>query len=122
MCISDPKAGRGVLERLTPQHLSSAQVAGALEWLRGHLEEPLKGLPGEDEGIVALVTQLVMTAQREPASEDAMEMNFLLLEQRRIADQIAAAEKEGDDKRRAELHREHAAIGDRIRRPERLAS
>jgi DNA primase len=122
MCISEPKAGRGVLERLTPEHLSSAQVAGAVDWLRGHLEEPLKGLPREDEGLVALVTQLVMTAQREPASEDAMEMNFLLLEQRRLADQIAAAEKEGDDKRRAELHREHAAIGDRIRSPERLAS
>jgi DNA primase len=122
MCIADPKAGGPMLERLRPEHLSSPLAAGALEWLRGHLDEPLAGLPREDEELVSLVTQLVMTAEREPVSEEAMEMNFLLLEQRRLADQIAEAEKKGDHERRAELHREHAAVGERIQRPERLAS
>jgi DNA primase len=122
MCIADPKAGSPMLERLRPEHLSSPLAAGALEWLRGHLDEPLAGLPRENEELVSLVTQLVMTAEREPVSEEAMEMNFLLLEQRRLADQIAEAEKKGDHERRAELHREHAAVGERIQRPERLAS
>jgi DNA primase len=120
MCVSDPKAGRELLERLTPEHLSplGSRAAG---WLSAHLDEPLAGLPREDEELVSLVTQLVMTAEREPASRDAMEMNFLLLEQLRLRDRIAEAEAEGDDKRGAELHREHAAVGERIQRPEQWA-
>jgi hypothetical protein len=59
-----------------------------------------------------------MTAEREPASAGAMEMNFLLLEQRRVEDQIAEAENAGDHERSAQLRRERAALGERIRRPE----
>jgi DNA primase len=122
MCIADPKEGREVLERLTPGHLSSPLVGRALDWLRAHLEEPLAGLPRDDEELVALITQLVMTAEREPASGEAMEMNFLQLEQRRIEGQIGEAEEKGDYERRAELNRERAALVERITRPERLAS
>jgi DNA primase len=121
MCIADPKAGREILGRLTPEHLSSPQAGKAVEWLRAHLDQPLEGLPREDEEVVALVTQLVMTAQSEPASGDAMEMNFLLLERRRLDDEIAAATERGDHARGAELHRERAALGERIMRPERAA-
>lgn len=117
MCVSDPKAGREVLGRLTPEHLSPLGVRAA-GWLSAHLDQPLAGLPREDEELVALVTQLVMTAEREPASQEAMDMNFLLLEQLRLRDRIAEAEAEGDATRRAELHREHAAVGERIQRPE----
>ncbi len=92
MCIAEPKAGRAVLERLTPEHLSSPLVGRALEWIHGHLEAPLEGLPREDDQLVALVTQLVMSAEREPASAGAMEMNYLLLEQRRLEDEIAKAD------------------------------
>jgi DNA primase len=122
MCIAEPKAGREVLERLTAEHLSSPLVGRALEWVRGHLDEPLAGLPDEDEELVSLVTQLVMTAEREPASGEAMEMNFLQLEQRRLEDEIADANEKGDHQRSAELHRQKAAVGERIERPERLAS
>jgi DNA primase len=122
MCIAEPKAGRQVLERLRTEHLSSSQAVAALEWLRDHLEEPLAGLPREDDQLVALVTQLVMTAEREPASPEAMELNLMQLEQRRIEDQIGEAEQQGDYQRRAELNRERAALVERIAHPERLAS
>jgi hypothetical protein len=107
-----------VLARLTPEHLSSPLAARALEWIRAHLDEPLAGLSNEDGELVALVTQVVMEAQREPASRDAIEMNFMLLEQRRIEDQIRAAEKAGETERSAALHRERAELGERIMRPE----
>ena len=68
------------------------------------------------------MTQLVMSAEREPASREAMELNFLLLEQRRIEDRISAAEREGDFEGRAELNRERAALVEQIAHPERLAS
>jgi DNA primase len=122
MCIADPKAGRDVLDRLTPEHLSSPLAGRALGWLRDHLDEPLAGLPRGDEELVSLITQLVMTAEREPTSGEAMEMNFMQLEQRRIEDQIGDAEQKGEYERRAELNRERAALVERIAHPERLAS
>jgi hypothetical protein len=51
-----------------------------------------------------------------------MEMNFLLLEQRRIEDRISEAEASGDFEGRAELNRERAALIEQIAHPERLAS
>jgi hypothetical protein len=118
MCLSDRAVGAEMLARLTPEHLSSPLAARALEWIRAHLDEPLAGLPQEDPELVSLVTQLVMSAQREPASRDAIEMNFMLLEQRRIEDQIRAAEKAGEVERSAELRRERAELGEKIMRPE----
>jgi len=122
MCIADPKAGEEMLGRLTPEHLSSPLVARTVEWLRGNLEEPLAGLSREDEELDSLVTALVMAAEREPASREAMEMNFLQLEFRRLGDEIAEADAMGDSERRAELSRQHAAVGEQIERPQRLAS
>ena len=84
MCIASPREGREFLERLTPEHLSSPRGrAGAASGCSGHLDEPMTGLPRDDEELVSLITQLVMSAEREPASREAMELNFLQLEQRR---------------------------------------
>ncbi len=81
MCIAAPAEGRELLERLTAEHLSSPAVARARDWLAEHLEEPLRGLPREDEELVSLITQLVMRAEREPGGREAMELNLLQLEQ-----------------------------------------
>ena len=121
MCIDLPGEGRRFLERLTPEHLSSPLAARAVEWLRAHLDEPLAGLPREDDDLVSLVTQLKMVAEREPASREAMELNFLLLEQRRLEDRIDEAGERGDYERRAELNLERAALVERIAHAERAA-
>ena len=60
MCVASPAEGREFLERLTPEHLSSPAVARARDWLAAHLEDPLAGLPRDDEELVSLVTQIVM--------------------------------------------------------------
>jgi hypothetical protein len=120
MCIGEPKEGAPFLARLTPEHLSSPAAERGLDWLRGHLEEPLSGLPREDEELVSLITQLVMLAERQPASESGMELNFMLLEQWRLESRIAEAGESGDDARRAELNRERAALVDRIAHAERV--
>jgi DNA primase len=119
MCIADRKLGREMLVRMEPEHLSSPLAVQALEWLRAHLDDPLAGLPREQEQLVALVTQLVMASEREPASAEAMEMNFLQLEHRRMEDRIAEAEGKGEAELSAELRRERAALGEKIMRPER---
>ncbi len=113
MCIASKTEGREFLERLTPEHLSSPVVNRAKEWLRGHLEEPMSGLPRDDEELVSLVTQLVMKAEREPGGREAMELNFLQLEQAMIEGRIQAAQQEGGDPP-VDLQRRRADLAERI--------
>ena len=114
MCIASPAEGEEFLGRLTPEHLSSPVAVRAREWLAGgHLEEPLAGLPREDEELLSLITQLVMTSEREPGGRGAMELNFLQLEQALIEGRIGAAQGEGGDPP-VELQRRRAELAERI--------
>ncbi len=113
MCIADPGAGRRFVDQLTDEHLSTSGKP-ALAWLRGHLEDPLAGLPREDAQLTSLVTELVMRAESEPASEGAMELNFDLLELQRLEDGISAAQGAGDYEVSTRLSQERAALTERI--------
>jgi DNA primase len=121
MCIALPQEGERYLERLTAEHLSPSGVR-AREWLGGHLQDPVADLPHDDPELISLVTELVMLARSEPASSEAMEHNFMLLEQRRLEARIGEAGERGEYERRAELSRERAALVERIARAERLVS
>jgi DNA primase len=118
MCIAEPGRGGELLSRVAAEHMSSPVAARALEWLREHLEDPVAGLPRDDDELVSLVTALVMLAEREPASAEAMELNFLQMEQRLLEDQIAEARESGDERREVELGRERAELVKRIRQQE----
>jgi DNA primase len=120
MCIARPPEGREYLSRLTDEHLSPAG-ARAAAWLRENLEDPASNLPQEDE-LLGLITKLVMLSRDEPASLEAMELNFLLLEQRRLEAEISAAGEREDYEHRAALSRERAALVDRIAHAERVGS
>jgi DNA primase len=113
MCIGEPALGREFLERLSDEHLSSGVARRARAWLAGHLEEPLAGLPRDDDELVALVTDLAMRAEREPASREAMENNFLELDLRLVEDRIAVAERAGGSPP-VELQRQRAALKERV--------
>jgi hypothetical protein len=113
MCIASPAEGRELLERLTPEHLSSPLILRARDWLAGHLEDPLAGFPREDEELLSVITQLVMSSEREPGGRDAMELNFLQLEQAMVEGRIGDARKEGGDPP-VELQRRRAELAERI--------
>jgi DNA primase len=113
MCIADPEAGRRFIVELTEEHLSPSGKP-ALRWLREHLDEPMAGLPREDAALTSLITELVMRAEIEPATEGAMQLNFDLLELQRLEDGIAAAQAAGDYEVSSRLSRERAALTDRI--------
>ncbi len=119
MCIALPEEGGEYLERLTDAHLS-ASGARALAWLRKHPEDPASNLPHDDDELAGLIAELVILAHDEPASAQAMELNFLLLEQRRLEAEIAAAGEADDPQRRAALSRERAALVERIAHKERV--
>ncbi|HEX8751970.1 MAG TPA: DNA primase [Solirubrobacterales bacterium] len=120
MCIALPQEGREYLARLTDAHLSPGGLRAAA-WLKEHPEDPASNLPGDPE-LASLVTELVMTSREEPASHEAMELNFLLLEQRRLEGEIAAAGERGDYERRAALSRERAGLVERIAHAQRVGS
>jgi DNA primase len=119
MCIALPKEGKGYLDRLTDEHLSPSG-AQAAAWLRRHPEDPASNLPHDDDELAGLVAELVMLAHDEPASAEAMQLNYLLLEQRRLESEIAAAGQANEPERRAALSRERAALVERIARTERV--
>jgi DNA primase len=120
MCIALPEEGSEYLARLSDAHLSPTGLRAAA-WLREHPQDPASNLPHDDE-LTGLVTELVMLAHDEPASRESMELNFLLLEQRRLEDEIAAAGERDDPRRRADLSRERAALVERIARTQRVQS
>jgi DNA primase len=119
MCIALPGDGKEYLARLTDEHLSPTGVRAAA-WLREHPEDPASNLPHDDDQLAGLIAELVILAHDEPASAEAMELNYLLLEQRRLETQIAAAGEADDYERRAALSRERAALVERIARTERV--
>jgi DNA primase len=120
MCIALPEEGKGYLARLTGEHLS-ASGARIAAWLREHPEDPASNLPHDDSELAGLIAELVILAHDEPASPEAMELNYLLLEQRRIEAEIAAAGDQNDYERRAALSRDRAALVQRIAHTERVS-
>jgi DNA primase len=120
MCIALPEQGKGYLERLTGEHLSPGG-ARAAAWLREHPGDPASDLPRDDSELSGLIAELVIIAHDEPASPESMELNFLLLDQRRIETEIAAAGEQNDYERRATLSRERAALVQRIAHTERVS-
>ena len=113
LCIAAPAHGREYLERLGPDQLSSPGMVRVRDWLAEHLEHPGEGLPRDDAELADTVTQLVVRAQREPATPEAMELNFLLLEKSGVEREIAAAEANGGDPP-VELHKRRAELAERI--------
>jgi DNA primase len=121
MCVAMPNEGREYLARLTDSHLSPTGLRVAA-WLREHPEDPASNLPHDDAELSGLIAELVIMSREEPASHEAMELNFLLLDQRRLEGEIAAAGERGDYERRAALSRERAALVQRIAHAERVGS
>jgi DNA primase len=119
MCIALPQDGKEYLARLTDDHLSRLG-ARAAAWLREHPEDPASDLPREDAELSGLIAELVILAHDEPASVEAMELNYLLLEQRRLEAEIAIAGETEDPRRRAALSMERAALVERIAHRERV--
>ncbi len=121
MCIALPEEGRGYLSRLGEDHLSKLG-ARAAAWLAENIDDPASNLPREDAELAGLIAELVIVANDEPASREAMELNYMLLEQGRLEAEIAAAGEGENPERRAELSRERAALVEQIARAERVES
>jgi len=120
MCVARPKEGAALLRRLSEDHLSPAG-GEVLSWLRVHLDQPTSGLPSEGP-LASLIPEIVLLSRSEPASSEAMEVNFIQLELRRLDSAIAAAGAEGDDEGRAALSRDRNALLRQLAQAQQMAS
>jgi DNA primase len=114
MCASQGDLGHRYLLRLTPDHLTSAPLREAAEWLTAHFDAPLAGLESEDPTLAALVTDVVALADEEPSTDAVLRLSFLQLELRRIERALRHAERGGDFDRQRELWTEREGIREGI--------
>jgi DNA primase len=92
MCIALPDLGRDALRKVDlGRHFGSERTRQAAAHLRDHITTPIDGLTGDDPELAALVTELAVRAEREPALPASFEAQRLDLELRRLEREIAAA-------------------------------
>ena len=101
MCLGQPSTGRELLERAGEGYLSP-RFAPVREHLLAHSGDPLTELPADEEH-AALVTEIAMLAEAEPATELDVRLSFLQLEIQRLNRELRAATRERDYERQREL-------------------
>jgi DNA primase len=111
-CLASDDLGRSYLSIPSDDQLSSDATRRTREHLVAHFDDPLAGLPEEEPALAALVTDVALAAQEQPASPEAvLRMSILQLEKRRIEREIRRAAQAGDHARQSEL----AAAEQRVR-------
>jgi DNA primase len=113
MCIAAPAYGRDYIEKLKREHLSTPAMGRVRDWLTEHLDDPVKGLPEDDVELTRIVSRMTERAADEPASPEAMELNFLQLEQGAVERRIAEAAATGGNPP-VELQRRRADLSEQI--------
>jgi DNA primase len=103
-CLASDDVGRRYLCLPSDDQLSSDATRRAREHLVAHFDDPLSGLPEDEPALAALVTDVVLAAQEQPASPEAvLRMSILQLEKRRLEREIRRAAQAGDHARQSEL-------------------
>jgi hypothetical protein len=114
MCVSRGELGHRYLLRMTDEHLTSAPLREARDWLKAHFDAPLVGLESEEPTLAAIVTEVVALGDEEPSNEAVLRLSFFQLELRRIERALRHAERAGDFERQRELWEEREGVRDAI--------
>jgi DNA primase len=96
LCIALPELGREALRKVDlDRHFTTARTRKAAAHLRDHLATPLDGVPDEDAELLALLTELTIRAERDPAPPATLDAQTIALDRRRLEREIKAAQEEG---------------------------
>jgi hypothetical protein len=96
MCVGRGDLGHRYLLRLTDDHLTSAPLREARDWLKAHFDSPLAELESEEPTLAAIVTDVVALGDEEPSNDPVLRLSFFQLELRRIERALRHAERAGD--------------------------
>jgi hypothetical protein len=114
MCVGAADVGRDYVERLEPRHFTSQPLREVREHLLAHWEDPLAALPEEDPTLVALIKDVVMRADEEEVSAEALRLDFLKLDRQRVERALRHAEQDGDFEAQRALAGERQSLRDQI--------
>jgi DNA primase len=110
MCVAAADLGRDYIERLEPEHLTFRPLREVRDHLLAHWDDPLADLPEEDPTISALVKDVVMRADEEEVTAEALRLDFLKLERQRVDRALRHAEEAGDFEAQRTLARERQSL------------
>jgi len=109
-CLARPSEGRGRLAAIDLDgHFTDDPTRRAAAWLRDHIDDPLTGVPSDDDELTVLLQQLTARAAALPEGAVSLEVETLQLELARIDRRITSAgagEVADFAKRRGEVQRE----------------
>ena len=89
----------------------------ARTWILEHFDSPTTGLGPHDAELMHTVSEIVVRASSEPASEHALEVGFLGLERRRLEREIKQIAAQGEQfERQRELSVERSRVTESIAR------
>ena len=110
MCVSTGEVGRDYVERLTEGHFSFEPLRRVRAHLLAHWANPLADLPSDDPALVALIKEVVMRADDEEVTAEALRLDFLKLDRWRVERALRHAEQEGDFEAQRSLSRERQVL------------
>ncbi len=116
MCVARPEEGREWLQRLDTRHLSSPLIERTVAWLKEHLDDPASGLDPQDRELQKMIAALLARADPDLVGTGSIRRNYMELELAALEDEIAAAARDGDASRRAELQRRRSELVEQLRR------
>src|SRR3954447_11448784 len=79
-CLALPERGRAALAEIDPEDFATDLNRRAAAWLRDHLDDPLTGLPPDDEELRELLVKLQQRSISDPAREAALETDLRRLQ------------------------------------------
>jgi DNA primase len=110
MCVGRGDLGHRYLLRLTDDHLTSAPLREARDWLKAHFDSPLAQLESEEPTLAAIVTDVVALGDEEPSDDAVLRLGFFQLELRRIERALRHAERAGDFELQRRLFEEREGV------------
>ena len=110
MCVGRGELGKRYLVRLTDDHLTSAPLREAREWMKAHFDSPLAGLESQEPTLAAIVTDVVALGDEEPSTDAVLRLSFFQLELRRIERALRHAERAGNHELQRQLFEEREGV------------
>ena len=103
MCLAHGESGRRYLKSLEDDHFSSQPLRRVRDHLLAHFDDPLQGLPEDDQSLAGLITDVVFRADDTPTSDITLRIAYLQLELQRTNRRLQHAQQTADEEQQRAL-------------------
>jgi DNA primase len=114
MCVGSAELGREYLERLEQGHFSYEPLWQVRNHLLRNADDPLIGLPDDDESFALLIKDVVLRADNDDVSAEVLRLTFLQMDLARVNRGLRRAEHSQDFDAQRALARERQGLRDQI--------